>query len=601
MIGFVGLVLLSMSGGGTLEASGGPLATSGDAFVETQGADSTRIHRDARRAQENFERFRENRIPAERMERGGRCDEPIGRFCLTFGRDGETPPPIGAAPRPIQDARAELLDELETLAQTIPGDGWITGQRVRYLVESGDVFQARTVADRCAAEPWWCSALLGWVLHEDGDWVEAGRAFDEALEQMPAAERSRWTGESYLLERDGRRALETGDAAERERRRMLLWRLSDPLFLIPGNDRWTAHMARLTQARVLEDAWNPFGLPWDIDLEEVLLRYGWAMGWERAQGALQARAITTHNMVARLDPDRRRYLPMGEDLDAFPFTEDDALRVLEGRQTEGYTPRYAPFVENLGSQTARFRRGDEIMVLHAFAADAPRDRARVGDGGIELPRDLRTALFLLPLEGPMVEVSPIPVEEGRTLADVWTAWLPDGVDHILSLEAFSRIERKAWRTRRGIPALPTPQGSISVSDPVFLSAAPDDLPVSLDEAMADMLPTVRFQAGSRIRIGWEVYGIPEGQSATVALGIERAEQSLARRIGEFLRVLEAPAPVVIRWDDGGDAEPGTVFRAVDLQMPALDPGRYDLYLEIKVGDEAPAVTRRRFVLEPEQP
>lgn len=595
MIGLSGLLVVALSGGLSLE----PALSQG--AVDRLQADSSRVLRDARRAQEDFERFRENRIPAERMERGGRCDEPIGRFCLTFGRDGDTPPPIGMAPRPVQEARVELLDHLAEAAQTIPGDRWILGQRVRYLVESGDVFQARTVAERCVSDAWWCAAMLGWVLHEDGDFVDAAEAFEAALAEMPVSERSRWTGESYLLERDGRRALEAGDEAAQASIRTLLWRLSDPLFMIPGNDRWTAHMGRLAQARVLEDAWNPFGLPWDIDLEEVLLRYGWAMGWERSQGALQARALTTHSMVARLDPDRRRYLPMGEDLDAFPFTEDDALRVLEGRQTEGYTPRYAPFVENLGSQTARFRRGDEIFVLHAFAADSDRDRARWDGEEENLPRDLRTALFLLPLEGPIVEASPTPVEEGRTLRDIWSAYIPAGESYILSLEAFSRIERRSWRTRRGIPPLPAPREGISVSDPVFLSAAVDDLPATLDEAMEDMLPTVRFTAGNRIRIGWEVYGIPEGASASVALGIERAEQSLARRIGQFLRVIEAPAPVVIRWDDGVPEDPGVIFRAVDLQMPALEPGRYDLYLEIQVGDAEPAVTRRRFVLEAGQP
>ncbi|CAN5665762.1 hypothetical protein BH23GEM11_BH23GEM11_16820 [soil metagenome] len=47
-------------------------------------ADSSRILRDARWAQEDCERFRETRIPAE-MRQGGRCDEPMGRLCLNYG------------------------------------------------------------------------------------------------------------------------------------------------------------------------------------------------------------------------------------------------------------------------------------------------------------------------------------------------------------------------------------------------------------------------------------------------------------------------------------------------------------------------------------
>jgi len=568
-----------------------------------QAADSSRILRDARRAQEDFERFRETRIPAE-MRQGGRCDEPMGRLCLNYGAEGEAPAPIGPTPRPIQDARRELLDKLAEAGAALPGDDWITGQRIRYLLEAGDPLGAGAVAESCAGTPWWCSALDGLVYHEDDRWIEAGEAFLDALEAMPDRERERWQGESYLLERDGRRFLDVSDRAERDRRRALLWRLADPLYIVPGNDRWTAHMARLTQVRTLEDAWNPFGLSWDIDLEEITLRYGWALGWERARGQQSFQQLTRNSMVARLDPDRRRYLPTGPELLDFPATEDDALRVIEGRrEPSGYSPSYAPVVDNLSSQTARFRRGSDMLVVHAFArAGMPGTMAASaspasGNGNGDLPRDLASALFLLPVEGPIIEDGPRPARQGNELEGVWTVEVPNDTDRILSMEGYSRLERRAWRTRRGLERLPDPAGSVAVSDPVFLDAETLDLPETLDAALADVLPTVRFEAGRLVRIGWEVYGIPEGSSAAVALGIERAEQSLARRIGEFFRVLEPPQPVTIRWDDAPPESPGVVFRAVDLQLPALDAGRYDLFLEIRVDDAEPAVTRRRFVIE----
>jgi len=569
-------------------------------------ADSARVHRDARRAQEDFERLRERQIPAELAQRGGRCDEPIGRLCLTYGAEGEAGAPIAATPRPIQEARTQLLDRLAEAGRSHPGDDWIAGQRIRYLVESGDLLGAGAVAEACAGTSWWCHALDGLVYHEDGMWIEAGEAFLDALEAMPERERERWMGESFLLEREGRRFLDVSDREERDRRRALLWRLADPLYLVPGNDRWTAHMARLTLVRTLEDAWNPFGLSWDIDLEEILLRYGWALGWERARGAQSFQRLTQNQMVARLDPDRRRYLPTGPELTDFPATEDDALRVIEGRrEPSGYSPSYAPVVENLSSQTARFRRGADVRVVHAFsragtgrtgAARAAAPSSGPGNNG-DLPRDLRTALFLLPVDGPIIEDGPRPVREGTELEGVWTVDLPNDTDRILSLEGFSRLERRAWRTRRGLERLPEATGPVSVSDPVFLDAEPLDLPGTLDEALPHVLPTVRFEAGRLVRIGWEIYGIPEGSSARVALGIERAEQSFARRIGEFFRVLEPPQPVTIRWDDAPPEDPGVVFRAVDLQLPALDAGRYDLFLEIRVDDAEPAVTRRRFVIE----
>ncbi len=603
-------------------ASPSPVASSPAAHTPALSpADSARILRDARRAQEDFERLRERQIPAERGQGGGRCDEPVGRLCLNFTRPGETSPPIAQAPPPIVEARRELLQALALAGEAIPGDDWIVGQRVRYLVEAGDFLGAGAVVDACAGTRWWCHALDGWVYHEDGFWIEAGEAFLDALDAMPEAERRRWMGESYLLERDGRNFLNASDAAERERRRALLWRLADPLYLVPGNDRWTAHMARLTLVRTLEDAWNPFGLSWDVDLEELLLRYGWAMGWERVQGQLRVGQINPNRMVGRLDPDRRRYLPTGPELSDFPATEDDALRVLEGREPSGYSPAYAPVVTNLTSQTARFRRGNDLLVVHAFsrnrgelmAANGGSDAAEAdadpfgrgaaatpripGSADAPLPRDLRSALFLLPVEGPIIEDGPQPVREGTELEGVWTVELSNDTDRILSMEGWSRFERRAWRTRRGLERLPDPEGPVAVSDPVFLDAEPADLPESLDDALAHVLPTVRLEAGRMVRIGWEVYGIPDGSQARVALGLERAERSFARRLGEFFRVLEPPAPVVIRWDDAPADRPGIVFRAVDLQLPALDAGRYDVFLEILVDDHPPAVTRRRFVVE----
>ncbi|TVP57470.1 MAG: hypothetical protein EA351_05660, partial [Gemmatimonadales bacterium] len=70
-----------------------------DTAVREMAIDSVQIHRDARSAQEDFERFRETRIPAERRMGGRPCDEPMGRLCLMYPREGEESPPIASAPR----------------------------------------------------------------------------------------------------------------------------------------------------------------------------------------------------------------------------------------------------------------------------------------------------------------------------------------------------------------------------------------------------------------------------------------------------------------------------------------------------------------------
>src|SRR6185295_690294 len=66
--------------------------------------------------------------------------------------------------RPIvSGARAKLLAELAQDAAALPGDGWLTGQRVRFALDQGDMPAAtRAVAD-CRADPWWCTALFGYL------------------------------------------------------------------------------------------------------------------------------------------------------------------------------------------------------------------------------------------------------------------------------------------------------------------------------------------------------------------------------------------------------------------------------------------------------
>lgn len=572
-------------------------------------ADSARILRDARRAQEDFERFRETRIPAELARRGGRCDEPVGRLCLMFG-DGGEPQPIESAPRPVVEARRDLLVLFAEAAREIPGDAWLAGMRVHYLVEAEDLLGARQVVQTCQAAGWWCAALRGYVAQEDGEWVEAGDAFLEMLSTMPPGEAHRWTGEQWILERAGRAFLDVRDPAERERRRALVWRLSDPLFMVPGNDRWTAHMARLVQVRILEDARNPFGLEWDEDLEQILIRYGWALGWERSRQLpnMQGGQLQQNRMTARLDPYRQRFVPTADPLEAFPATGEGALEVRGRREPTGYAPAYARRWENLRTQTARFLRDDQLVVVHAFAPPAPAEAQEdvvAGDdlfggpppaaAGPSLPLDFRSALFLLPVEGPVVEDGPQPLQEGQALEGVWRVGVPRG-DYVLSMEGWSRIESRAWRARQGLPDLPRPEGPLAASDPVFLDPGADLLPASLEEAVEQMLPRVEFSRGELLRIGWEVYGLSEGQVASVSLGLEQPERSLLRAIGEFFRVLDPVQPVTIRWDDAETERPGVVFRSVNLELPDLSPGTYDLILEISVGDEPPAVAQRRFVV-----
>ncbi len=593
-----------------------------------QSADSVALHNEARRAQESFEVFRESRLIPERPRGGtgggGRCHEVVGRFCLTYGDSSEEAPaaPSGSEEPPEVDlARVELLRTLARIQGEIPGDGWVLGQRVRYLVERGAAREAEAVARNCdLPEPWWCHALTGLARHEGRDWIGAEAAFEEVVATLPDRHQPRWSDLGPLLDRDARRWYGDLSPTDRDEARELIRLLADPLYLVDGNDRWTAHFSRLTWIHLLEDAANPFSLPWGLDLEELILRYGWAVGWTRTrapgmpQGLQDSRQMTGH-----LESARRDFVPPGAALNAFPDVQDGEWWIHEGRPRTGHRAGYAPRFEMLDSQTARFRRGEELLVVVGWAIpeDAPPPARVAAAPGIpadddpfrsrfaepeppvveevgEAPHDLEGGLFLLPLTARTS--SHRPIRPFRELEGVTSATVPNR-GQVVSVEAWSRSEGRGWRARHGMAPLGSVSGSLQLSDPILLRDE-GTLPESLQESMALVRSSVRVRPGDPFLVAWEVYGVEEGRPASVSMGFEQAERSFLRRLGQFFRVIEPPSPIVLRWEEGDPEEPGTIFRAIRVQLPPLDPGSYDIFLEVGVAGEEPAVARRRIRVEP---
>src|SRR6185503_15238542 len=110
----------------------------------------------------NFERTRRANLPLESGGSSGRCDVRVGRFCYWWD-DGEFPPT--PEPPKTKAARAALLDRLARGAKRVPGDGWIAGQRVRYLAEDDRALDAVNAARECRAAASWCAALAGFAFH----------------------------------------------------------------------------------------------------------------------------------------------------------------------------------------------------------------------------------------------------------------------------------------------------------------------------------------------------------------------------------------------------------------------------------------------------
>ena len=86
--------------------------------------DSSQLHERARKAQRDFEFFHRDHLPHTAYLPQGRCDEYVGRLCLTGNDLTWNPSPEAST---IVEAREVLLAELAEVNETLPGEHWVRG------------------------------------------------------------------------------------------------------------------------------------------------------------------------------------------------------------------------------------------------------------------------------------------------------------------------------------------------------------------------------------------------------------------------------------------------------------------------------------------
>ena len=567
--------------------------------ASASSADVARLLEEARDRQEKFERYRASRIPVTRERSQQLCDERIGRICIWFGGEGEAVYPPEAPE--VGEARVELISFLSGTAARAPGR-WVLGQLVYYLIENRDVDGATRVATECGIpEVWWCGALRGYILHLTAEYVESEAAFRKALASMPPDERARWISPRFVLTGDGEKPFERMAPADRDRRWELFWRLSDPLFLMAGNDRLTDHFARMVEAVNWRDAANPMGLSWGEDMEATLIRYGRNIGYSRTfdpvatmNGQGDTRRVQGHH-----HPKSRGYLFPEMFLESPSDVPPESWITAPREARTWYAPRYAPDMRALETQVGRFRRGAQMFVVGAYRpvppeadsveAQAPEaNMQRSGEFGIR--GQPHAALFLIPEDG-----SEPNFVRGTDPEGVLTISSSPG-RYVSGLEVVDLQGRQAWRARQGVAQLPLAPGRLDVSDLLILKEG-SPLPSSLAEAIPHVRPGVRIKKGERFPVVWEAYGLHVDQPVRITLGFTRGRPGFLTRVGEFLGVLEPDRPVEVVFEDPGPNSVQTAFRSIELQLPDLDPGEYTLHLRLELDGREPVVTSRPIIVE----
>jgi len=307
-------------------------------------------------------------------------------------------------------------------------------------------------------------------------------------------------------------------------------------------------------------------------------------------------------IIGHRHPEGREYMPSGETL-----TEPAAARAesfLADRRSPRslHTPRYAPTILPMEGNLAVLVRGDR-MVLVATATlpedtsfHALHDHARPWkEPGSQARSPDTRGLFALDVESGRLFEARV---EGSTEGPV-TLDLPVGA-YLISVESWSPALRHAGRLRLGIRRARTPPDVAALSDLLLLRGG-EGAPQMLSEALPLVLQGDEIRPGQRVAIAWEVSGLGfRPETFRFTLSVERTDRSVFRRLGELVGVAERPASLGLSWEEPGPDRPTHQFHALDLDLPELDPGRYEITLVLHTPGRSDVIARRTFtVVNPE--
>lgn len=528
-----------------------------------------------RAAQEGFETFRRRNAPSFSVRSGpDRCDERVGRFCYWYEEDSPDPPNESER---IRESRDRLIEQIDSVGRIWPNDRWVSGQRVRYLTESGRYDDAVRAAQACMAREWWCNALRGFAFHVAGRFEEADSAYESALRLMSETERCNWRDMKLLLADDQLKQYREHSCVRRGSLEARIWWLSRPLLSGRGNDARTEYYSRLMMAHFVEDAPSAYAMGFDFDERELTLRYGWPIAWTRSP---------TGNLLAGAEPSLvgHERIPAHPFLPARGVLDNPASSDSAGWRSKGippvrarYSPVYARRLIPLEHQSALFRRGDSAMVLVAWSIAGDEQLSAAVDA-----KELSAAMVLTRGEekDAVVVRSESPQRRGTLSArSTWGSTL-------MSVEVGSAKRRTLARARYGVRRTDAPQSRIQVSD-IVLFEPYDGMPASAEEVLPHMRTSERLPAGSKVGIFWEAYNTnPSGEGLEVNITVAPENRSgggwLSRGLRALRRVREAqPVSVGLR-DVSARGSPVTA-RSVEVDLSTLTPGRYLLQLELNAG------------------
>jgi hypothetical protein len=345
--------------------------------------------------------------------------------------------------------------------------------------------------------------------------------------------------------------------------------------MTPGNERRTEHFSRVMHTALQKDAANTYGSSWGGDLNELILRFGWAekwtQEWPNSYMAQVRPAVTGHER----EPGFHFFLTQ-QPSDSVARIVDSLFDIHQFPPGEQYSPTYARAFVGLDAQVARFRRGDSTRVVAAYDMTTDTIFGR---------RPFAAALIAMRDESTLPSKSEVAESPGKNVLAVTTPWK----SQLVGVELLARDSAGAARWRSGLTEIPLDSGRISVSDLLFVDGAPA-LPADLDDAVAHAHGGTKFRRDTKVGLFWELYGkTPPDSALPISLTITPIDEGLLRRVFRALRIAPKPTPLNIQWQENG-ASGILSARSVLLDLSLVPAGKYAVKLE--VGNYPTAITSR---------
>lgn len=531
---------------------------------------------------------------------------------------------------PLKAQRDKLIGILDAAQKQDPTDTWITGQRVRFLFDQRDLPGALATATDCLGDRVWCLSLQGSALQHLDDIAGAEKAFRQADAQSPAKNsKDAGCGISealLLLNHDDRDVVRNKSCEEQNAIVDRMWWLADPLWSVPGNERYVAHNVRKTEAtlRAVTDRderyiWSDKG--GGQAMHELVIRYGWPsytywsgrqlddeMNKFREYGYEKNQFRVPPYTAKEYSTDRTALLPSGKALiDPFKVTQDDWQLYSPTADIESWWPQEHFYYQ---TRIATLKAGQDVMwrrdtlVSYQLVIDDPLRN-------LDTATKALSKAMLMGGDGPATTraLATTGIGEGFTLR-LGTSFPSSPL--VMSAEILPRtLLDRAMRRRYAVQPPPTLRdmkaGDVALSDPVVMRMPNRTMAVPTDQqnVLRYMAGDLTFVRDEPLALYWESYGFQPGDTLDVELKFRHVDEpNVAQRLLGAVGIGGSSDSVSIKWTEPdlhhavvilGGAKP-TVGRSVAVDLTALQGGTYVLSMEMRKGKTVSARSERRIVV-----